>query len=327
MQKLVFSSDELPTHLDDTSRFRLWHEIYTAQFGESEFQYSGDQPFRAHSEFAQVGEIGITRMDITLQKLVRSARHVAADARDDILIGFNRSARPQRVSQRGRDVVNPVGEVCGGIFTNAEPMEADINGNMAVVGLRIPIKQLQPRLSAVEDLVAIRLAVSPALIHLGRYLDFLLGSHEVHADPQLHGQVETTLLDLVVLSLGAGGAGGDGAELATGRGLRAARAREIIAMIQARYADPAFSPQEICRVLGISQRYLQELLQETGANLTERVLELRLQKACAMLADAANDRLKIADIAFASGFGDISYFNQAFRRRFGEAPTTYRGRQ
>ena len=54
------------------------------------------------------------------------------------------------------------------------------------------------------------------------------------------------------------------------------------------------------------------------------VLELRLQKSRAMLADARNNRRKVSDIALACGFNEVSYFNRCFRRRFGASPTQFR---
>jgi AraC-like DNA-binding protein len=109
------------------------------------------------------------------------------------------------------------------------------------------------------------------------------------------------------------------------RGLRAARAQEIMAEIRSGFANQAFSASDVARKLGLSSRYVQDLLQETGTSFTERVLELRLQKARALLATERNDRLKISDIAFSCGFSNVSYFNQCFRRRFGASPTQYRG--
>jgi len=61
-------------------------------------------------------------------------------------------------------------------------------------------------------------------------------------------------------------------------------------------------------------------------SFTERVMELRLQKAHALLAGAAHRRLKIIDIAYACGFGDLSYFNRVFRRRYGDTPSAVRMR-
>jgi transcriptional regulator GlxA family with amidase domain len=82
--------------------------------------------------------------------------------------------------------------------------------------------------------------------------------------------------------------------LPRGRGLRAARLREALAALEAGFADPAFSPDDIARQLGVSPRYVQNLLHETGLSFTARVLEPRLQRARAMLADPRHDRLKVA---------------------------------
>jgi len=157
---------------------------------------------------------------------------------------------------------------------------------------------------------------------LKRYLEFLLAPQSFDKNPAVVAHISRTLLDLVALSLGAAG---DTAELATMRGLRAARAREILSEIKRSFAVLTFSPGGIARKLGLSTRYLQDLLQETGASFSERVLELRLQKARGMLTDRRHDRLKIGEIALACGFNGIAYFNQCFRRRFGASPKAYRG--
>jgi transcriptional regulator GlxA family with amidase domain len=77
--------------------------------------------------------------------------------------------------------------------------------------------------------------------------------------------------------------------------------------------------------MGVTDRYIQDLLHDSGSSFTQRVLELRLQRARAMLADSRHDRLKIGEIASASGFNEIPYFNRCFRRRFGTTPTQSRG--
>ena len=109
------------------------------------------------------------------------------------------------------------------------------------------------------------------------------------------------------------------------RGLRAARTQDVIARIAAGATDPAFSPDSLAAELGVSVRYIQDLLQETGTPFSARVLEQRLQRARVMLADARNDRMKIGEIARACGFNEVPYFNRCFRRRFGESPSGFRG--
>jgi transcriptional regulator GlxA family with amidase domain len=105
-------------------------------------------------------------------------------------------------------------------------------------------------------------------------------------------------------------------------GLRADRLRAVLAEINAHFADPDFSPARAARRLDVSVRYVQDLLHDTGASFTERVMELRLEKAHAML-HGSRPR-KIIDIALACGFGDVSYFNRRFRGRFGASPSRLR---
>jgi AraC-like DNA-binding protein len=101
--------------------------------------------------------------------------------------------------------------------------------------------------------------------------------------------------------------------------------QQIIHEIGLKFADPAFSAAAVASQMDLSARYIQELLQETGSSFTERVMELRLQKARTMLADPRFDRVKIGEIAFTCGFNEASYFNRCFRRRFGASPTQFRG--
>src|SRR5204862_4300120 len=155
-----------------------------------------------------------------------------------------------------------------------------------------------------------------------RYLAMLADPDWIGENPLLADHVGATLIDLIGLALGAGR---DADEIARGRGLRAARLSEIFAEIRTGFADAAFSPRVIAAKFGLTPRYVQELLSETGASFTDRVLELRLQKARTMLADSRHDRLRVSEIAYGCGFSDISYFNRTFRRRFGTSPLQYRG--
>jgi AraC-like DNA-binding protein len=155
------------------------------------------------------------------------------------------------------------------------------------------------------------------------YLGILLGEEGIEDDPLLANQVGTTILDLVALAIGANG---EAAAFAKARGFRAARLKVVLAEIRKCFSQPGFSTDFLARRVGLSTRYIQDLLQETGTGLSERVLELRLQMARGMLADPNNDGRRITDIALACGFNEVAHFNRCFRRRFGCSPRQYRGR-
>ena len=59
----------------------------------------------------------------------------------------------------------------------------------------------------------------------------------------------------------------------------------------------------------------------TGTTPHQYILRLRLRRAAVRLRE---EPTKISDIAFASGFGDISNFNRTFRAEFGMSPRAYR---
>ena len=191
------------------------------------------------------------------------------------------------------------------------------------IGLLLSIRtRLRELVDPVEDLVARPLANNPALRHLRRYLEILPTRQDAEDEPELLAHVGTTLTDLAALALGAGR---DASQLAKMRGLRAARQHDIIREIRARFADPEFSAQHVASRMGVTDRYVQDLLHELGPTFSQRVLELRLQRARAMLENHRNDRLAVGEIAYASGFSEIPYFNRCFRRRFGATPTQFRG--
>jgi AraC-like DNA-binding protein len=106
--------------------------------------------------------------------------------------------------------------------------------------------------------------------------------------------------------------------------VKAARLRAILTEVARRFSDPDFDLDNVAGALGLSRRYVQQLLEETGKSFTEHLVERRLERAFAMLTDRRCLHLAIIDIAFAAGFGDVSHFNRMFRRRFGETPSGVR---
>jgi AraC-like DNA-binding protein len=71
-------------------------------------------------------------------------------------------------------------------------------------------------------------------------------------------------------------------------------------------------------------RSIQRMFEAEGTTLTEYLLAQRLAHAYRLLMDPGRAGEKIATIAYDSGFGDLSYFNRAFRRRYGVVPSDLR---
>jgi AraC-like DNA-binding protein len=66
------------------------------------------------------------------------------------------------------------------------------------------------------------------------------------------------------------------------------------------------------------------LFERAGTTFSEFVLDQRLMLAYRLLTSPLNSTRKVSDVAHMSGFGDVSYFHRAFRKRFGATPADIR---
>src|SRR6187402_535827 len=103
-------------------------------------------------------------------------------------------------------------------------------------------------------------------------------------------------------------------------------ARQILRRIETDFADPELSPEGLAAELGISKRYLQQLLAGSGTSFVQELTATRLDRASDMLTDPRAGGLGVGEIAFRCGFLDPGYFARAFRKRFGAPPSHWRGR-
>ena len=117
---------------------------------------------------------------------------------------------------------------------------------------------------------------------------------------------------------------GDSEPASARSGLRAARIASVMQQINKGFADHQFSTRVLASQLGLSVRYVQDLLQGTGASITDRIMDLRLQKARDLLSDHGAGSMKISEVALNCGFNELSYFHRSFRRRFGTTPGKFR---
>jgi uncharacterized membrane protein YkvA (DUF1232 family)/AraC-like DNA-binding protein len=119
------------------------------------------------------------------------------------------------------------------------------------------------------------------------------------------------------------GASHNGAAIANCREMGAARLKAIKADILENLGDE-LTVTAVALRQGITPRYIQMLFEIEGATFSEYVLGQRLIRAYGMISDPRFAGLNITTVAFASGFGDLSYFNRTFRRRFGTTPSELR---
>lgn len=140
------------------------------------------------------------------------------------------------------------------------------------------------------------------------------------ATPELRRVAAAHMRDLIALALGTTR---DGAAMAEG-GHRAARLQAIKAAVIRNVTSPALTIGTIAKHHAISPRSIQLLFEAEGITFSQYVVEQRLLLAHRVLTGHFSFRRSIIDIALSCGFSDVSYFNRAFRRRFGATPSEMR---
>jgi len=108
------------------------------------------------------------------------------------------------------------------------------------------------------------------------------------------------------------------------RGRRAAWQAAVLREIDDLIAARGLSAVTVGRRLGITARYVHLLLEDTGQSFSQLVLAKRLERAAGLLRAQEQPTRKISEIASACGFGDLSYFNRVFRKRYGRTPSDFR---
>lgn len=85
--------------------------------------------------------------------------------------------------------------------------------------------------------------------------------------------------------------------------------------------DPLDIPR-IADAVNISRRQLERLFQKyVGVSPVQFYIELRVERAYALLSET---EMTVAEIAAATGFGSATQLTVRFRKRYGEAPTSFR---
>ncbi|MGL3210984.1 AraC family transcriptional regulator [Bradyrhizobium sp. BR 1433] len=302
-----FSTCELPERI----RIPLWREHFGRCIVHADIEPLSNVSFQADASLRAVQGLRMLALKGTSMRFKRLQANLA-DGDDSIGIIFCSPGRGQ-LSQRGRDFDFHLGDAIA--ILHSEPASVTYMDGLQF-GLAVPREALAQRVIDVEGLVmrpiwhrteAFRLFIS--------YLKSVLKTKALSA-PKLRDTVVTHIHDLIALAIGECAALGESSASA----VVAARHRAMLDYIAAHFEEPGLNVQTVARGQGISPRYLQRLMASSGPSFTERLNELRLQRALKLLTEPDAGRRRISDIALEVGFSDVSYFNRLFRTRFGDSP-------
>jgi AraC-like DNA-binding protein len=296
-------------------RFDAWREIYGRTLQRLDIEPSPGEQFHAEATLRRMP--GLAMMAGSRSASIYHRRRELIHHDDiGVTVGLSSSYEAQ---QFGRTLTMGRGEAV--VMTGSEPAFVKVPTLGEYINLRVPLRLMSPLVADLDAAYGRRIpAQSTALQLLTRYIG-ILEETETFAGADLRRQVVTHIHDLIALAIGATR---DATEIAKSRGVRAARLRMIKEDIANRLDRADLSVAAIAARHRIMPRCVQRLFENEGTTFTDYVLAQRLARAHRLLSDPRRAVQKISTVAFDAGFGDLSYFNRTFRRRYGAAPSELR---
>lgn len=238
---------------------------------------------------------------------------------DDCVVTW--AMKPALYRQLGKEVMADAGSAV--LMSCVDKAMVEHPLPLAYVTLKLPRATLKPLVGGLEDtfMRPVR-AEADAFRLLKSYLATLRTYPD--AGSELRRAMVLHICDLIALAFGATR---DVAELAGKRGLRAARLEAVKADVVANLTTRDLSVATVALRQRVTPRYIHMLFDGEGMTFSQFVLAERLACARRLLLDPRRAHQSIGAIAYASGFGDLSHFNHAFRRRYGATPSEVRWEQ
>lgn len=309
-----FASDDVP----ERERIAFVREVYGRTVVKHDIEPQPGDAFYWRSTLCSLPGLALASTNCSA---VHTRRTTAQIDSDDLVINVTVAGK-RVVRQRGREAVCAPGEAA--LTRSRDIASCDCAPGSQLLNLRIPVDALASRIGDLDALLARTIPVDTGgLVLLIRYAEMMQRQEmtAAFAGAEARSLAVAHIYDLVALTLGRPLAADDPAPPV---GTAAARLVAIKSDILRCAHDQDLSAATIAARHGVSARYVRKLFERDEQTFSAFVLARRLDSVHRMLTSPDHATRSISDIAFACGFGDLSYFNRVFRRQFGATPSRLR---
>jgi AraC-like DNA-binding protein len=310
-----FSSDDVPAR----ERLTVLNEAFGGSDFPCEILPASDEPLYLAGYAIALPNLFITHGVNRGVEYRRTTRHLGGN--DGFMLTVTLSGR-YHVDQRHTEHLLRSGEAWAALAdesATASTVPGETRESLALIlprraldGMRLDIDHLlRPPVICDEEA-------------LGLLVNYVRGLEVARAplSPPLAERAAEHVCDLAALALRARG---EAAQHARERGLPAARLRRLQDDIVRRIAaGQPIALNDTAARHGISPVYVQKLFERGGVSFSAFVLAQRLEHVRRRLRNPRFAGHSISRIVYDAGFNNLSWFNRAFRRRYGATPSDIR---
>lgn len=309
---LRFSTAEIP----ERDRLTMFRDVFSRGVANMDITPLGEQ-CHAELELHLFPGANVTWGGNSAYRFEKSRDPSKTD--DDCLIAW--ATTPGRFEHLGREITVGAGPAV--LLSGAEKAVVENRRPIRHVTVKLPRAVLKPLVVGLEDAFMRPIPRENDALRLLKCYLATVRANSIAGSSELQHAMVLHIGDLIALALGATR---DARELAARRGLSAARLDAIKKQIFEHLDEPAFSVNDVALRQGVTPRYVQMLFEREGTTFSSFLLQSRLALAHRRLSDPIGAARQVSAIALDCGFGDLSYFNQCFRRTYGETPSDVRQR-
>ncbi|WP_433524957.1 helix-turn-helix domain-containing protein [Nocardia pseudovaccinii] len=308
MNRAAIADSTTTSVVDPHERAEYWADLISTYHCRLGYRFPSSADFQGHTQLRRTDAYQLVGWKSDAVTYLRNPSHIRADPDDDyrLIVPFT-----GRLSFRTEDGYGILAPGTMALVSVDRPYAMSMSDGTRGMIITIPRKEIKHRLNRVVppdhplDLTA----------GLGRVTDGILGglhSESAALTDLQFDSVSERLVDLLCMQIL-----GEPASSPTQLAHVEATARRYI---HDHAGDPDLNGTRVAVALGWSLRQIQLAFSNAGTTPSDVIREERLRLARDRLRSPAYQHRSITDIASDLGFGSVSSFSKAFRRRFGATP-------
>jgi AraC-like DNA-binding protein len=297
--------------------YEAWREEFCRLFCQLDTESGSAERIECTVEVTRVGSLSFGAAHGTSGSFLRT-RSLLSDGCDDLVLVTAVAGDVLTVQRNNTLELRPT-QMC--LMSLDDVAECGFSPGGRFTALRIPRRELTDICRETEDQLSKPITGSPRLREVVASYFRLCTDAAASLDVIGQHAMARHMTELVGLLLRSEA---NDTSLISQNGYGAARLQLLKAQVLKRLGDDDLTILSVARTAGLTPKQVQRLFGATGLTFSEFVLEQRLLLAHRVLSDNRGQREKISTVAHDTGFGDLSYFNRSFRRRFGMTPSELR---